>query len=229
MPNEINERSMDSVVERLLQHCKNKDKFKKNANNIATGGEDHKDYTDKGIKRSRVSGKKYIESVFVNSAAAGSNFSCCVFDGCNIVNANFQECSFIHSSIINNSDYKPIVSSNFNESLFADEFEIENICFQHSVFYNTAFITGIIRNTTFYSCTLEGTTFSNVEFENVKFSDLNIDYAIFENVKMTNVILPFSQICYTFGLLSYLGTTSDEVYITSVSNKNGYISKELPV
>jgi uncharacterized protein YjbI with pentapeptide repeats len=226
MLNEINERSMDSAIESLSQHCKNKDKFNKNANSIAIGGEDHKDYTNKGIRRSRVSGKKYRESVFINSAAAGSNFCCCEFDGCNIVNANFQECSFINSTIVNSFENNPIVSSNFNDSLFADKFKIENTYFKHSVFYNTAFLEGLVRNTTFYSCTLEGTTFSNVEFENVKFSDLNIDYAIFEDVKMTNVILPFSQICYTFGLLSYLGTTSDEVYITSASSKNGYISKD---
>lgn len=226
MPYELPENSLDYTIQVLLQHCKNKEKFKKDVNQIAISGEDHKDYTNKGIKRSRVSEKKFIHSIFKNSAAAGSNFYACTFDNCQFINANFQECSFIKSGITNNTNDTPIIHSNFNESLFSDKFVLENTYFKHSVFYNTAFIGGKIENTTFYSCTLEGTTFSNVEMKNVQFTDLNIDYAVFENVKMENVILPFSQICYTFGLLTYLRDTTDKVFITSAATKNGYISKQ---
>lgn len=225
MAYELSEQSLDYTVEVLLQHCKNKQKFKKDANKVAAGGIDHSDYTNKGIRRSRISGKKFLQSIFKNSAAAGSNFYNCTFDNCQIINANFQECSFIKGKIINNPKTTPIIHSNFNESLFADDFLLKNNYFEHSVFYNTAFIGGKISNTTFYSCTLEGTIFSDVLMENVHFTDLNIDYAVFENVKMHNVILPFSQICYTFGLLSYLEKTTDEVFITSAANENGYISK----
>lgn len=222
----LSENSLDYTIETLLQHCKNKQKFKKNANQLETSGEDHNDYTNKGIKRSKVNEKIYKQSIFKNSAAAGSNFLSCTFDNCQFINANFQECSFIKSHIINNAKTSSIIHSNFNESLFSDGFVLKNVYFEHSVFYNTAFIEGIIEDTTFYSCTLEGATFSNIKMKNVKFTDLNIDYAVFENVKMQNVILPFSQICYTFGLLSYLNNTTDEVYITSAANENGYISKE---
>lgn len=221
----LSENTIDYTIEVLLRHCKNKQKFKKDIHITATGGIDTQDYTNKGIRRSRVNGKKFMASIFKNSAAAGSNFYNCTFDKCQIINANFQECSFIKSNIINNLDNMSIVHSNFNESLFSDDFSLENICFEHSVFYNTAFIGGMFENITFYSCTLEGTVFSNVTMKNVEFSDLNIDYAVFENVTMQNVVLPFSQICYTFGLLSYLKNTTDEVYVTSASNKNGFISK----
>ena len=88
MPNELSEKSIDDTIQILLRHCKNKEKFRKDANQIATNGEDHKDYTNKGIKRSRVSGKKYIHSIFKNSAAAGSNFYACVFDN------NIPTCSY---------------------------------------------------------------------------------------------------------------------------------------
>lgn len=225
MAYELFEQSLDNAIETLLHHCKNKQKFKKDANKVASGGIDHNDYTNKGIRRSRISGKKFIQSIFKNSAAAGSNFYDCIFDNCQIINANFQECSFIKSKIINHSTSSPIIHSNFNESLFSDDFVLENNYFEHSVFYNTAFIGGEIANTTFYSCTLEGATFSDVSMENVHFTDLNIDYAVFENVKMHNVVLPFSQICYTFGLLPYLKNTTDEVFITSAANDNGYITK----
>lgn len=226
MQYDISECSLDDVIEILLRHCKNKQRFAKDANKIAVGGTNQKDYTNKGLRRSRISGKIFLNAIFKNSAAAGSNFYNCSFDKCQIINANFQECSFIKSSFINCPKEAPIIHSNFNESLFTDDFIIDNNYFKHSVFYNTAFINGQISNTTFYSCTLEGTVFSNILMENVYFEDLNIDYAVFENVKMRNVILPFSQICYTFGLLNYLKNTSDEVFITSVANKNGYISKE---
>lgn len=226
MENELLEQSLDYTLEVLLRHCKNKQKFKRDANKIATGGIDHGDYTNKGIRRSRISGKKFEQAIFINSAAAGSNFYDCTFDKCQIINANFQECSFIKSQIINNPEDMPIVHSNFNESLFADKFVLENNYLRHSVFYNTAFIGGIISNTTFYSCTLEGATFSDIVMEEVRFTDLNIDYAVFENMKMHNVILPFSQICYTFGLLPYLQKTTDKVYVTSAANENGCISKD---
>lgn len=226
MSTELSENSLDNTIQVLLQHCKNKERFKKDSFKVATGSEDSKDYTNKSIRRSRFSQKKFVKSIFKNSAATGSSFCTCVFDSCPIINANFQECAFINSSIINNPKELSITHSNFNESLFSDNFFIENTYFEHSVFYQTAFIGGEIKNTTFYSCTLEGTTFSNVVMDTVQFTDLNIDYAVFENVQMNNVILPFSQICYTFGLLSYLNDTTDEVYITSVANENGYITKD---
>ena len=225
MTYKLSEQSLDHAIEVLLLHCKNKQKFKKDANRIATGGVDCNDYTNKGIRRSRISGKEFRQAIFKNSAAAGSNFHDCIFDNCQIINANFQECSFIKGKILNNPQDNPITHSNFNESLFADDFAIENSYFEHSVFYNTAFIKGQFLNTRFYSCTLEGTTFSDVLMDGVQFTDLNIDYAVFENIRMHNVILPFSQICYAFGLLSYLQNTTDKVFITSAANENGYISK----
>lgn len=226
MKYELSDQSLDYTIKTLLQHCKNKQKFRKDANKITSGGIDHSNYTNKGIRRSKISGKQFIQSIFKNSAAAGSNFFDCIFDRCQIINANFQECSFIKCKIINNSKEISIIHSNFNESLFADNFVLDNNYFEHSVFYNTTFLGGKILNTVFYSCTLEGATFSDVLMENVRFTDMNIDYALFENVKMHNVILPFSQICYTFGLLPYLKETSDQIYITSASNEQGYISKD---
>lgn len=226
MLNELSENSLENTIHILLQHCKNKEKFKIDSFKVATGSENSKDYTNKGIRRARFSQKKFLKSIFKNSAAAGSSFCSCTFDSCQIINANFQECAFIGTGIINNPIELPITHSNFNESLFSDEFFIENAYFEHSVFYQTAFIGGQIKNTTFYSCTLEGTTFSDVIMDTVQFTDLNIDYAVFENIQMHNVILPFSQICYTFGLLSYLHNTTDEVYITSAANENGYITKD---
>ncbi len=225
MSYELTDETLDYTIDNLLMHCKNKKRFSKDSNRILIGGEDCHDYTNKSLRRTKAREKDYIQSVFINSAAAGSRFHLCSFEKCTFVNANFQECSFSNSSIKNNIEDNAISYCNFNDSLFSDKFLLSNTHFKHSVFYNSAFINGKIENTTFFSCTLEGTTFSNVEMENVIFTDLNIDYSIFENMKMKNVILPFSQICYTFGLLSYLRNTKDEVYITSVSNSKGYISK----
>ena len=83
-----------------------------------------------------------------------------------------------------------------------------------------------MKNIVFYSSTLEDTIFSNVSMDTIRFSDLNIDFSVFDNVHMNDVILPFSQICFSFGLLSYLMETDDKVYITSIKNNNGYILKE---
>lgn len=221
--NNISPCTLEESIEELQKHCKNKNKFKKDGS-VLIGVISSADYSGKSLKRTRASETVFDQCVFVNSAAAGSNFHACIFDKCKINNANFQECSFTQSKILGDVPNKHISNSNFNDSLFSDRFIIENSYFEHSVFYNTAFIDGKIVNSTFYSCTLEAALFSCVSIENVKFTDLNIDYATFENVKMDNVILPFSQICYAFGLLTYLSKTKDNVYITSYCSENGIIS-----
>ena len=216
--------NLECSIDKLLNHSKNKSKFKKNPFFISTGGLDSSDYTGKSIKRSKFSQKHFQNTKFINSAAAGSDFGNCFFEECEFKNANFQECTFSNGSLINCSEKNSIINCNFNNSLFTNNFLLENLYFEHSVFQNTAFINGEIRDTTFYSSTLEDTLFSNVSFRNVFFNDLNIDYSVFQDIHMDNVILPFSQICFTFGLLPYLMNTKDNVYITSVANTNNRIS-----
>lgn len=218
--------SLEQSIEKLLEHSKNKSKFLKNPFMTSVGGTDCSNYTNKSIKRSKFAQKEFYGTIFKNSAAAGSNFTRCKFDNCKFDNANFQECTFMHCNIQNNSKNSPITNSNFNRSLFSDNFNMSSVYFQHSIFRQTAFIDGTIQNTTFYSSTLEDTVFSNVVMDFVRFTDLNIDYSAFTNVHMDDVILPFSQICFSFGLLSYLLKTDDNVSVTSAKNDNGYISKE---
>ena len=217
---------MEHSIEKLLEHSKNKNKFRINPFLASTGGRDCSDYTNKSIKRSKFAQKIFYGTTFKNSAAAGANFVHCTFDNCKFINANFQECTFLECNIKNNSINNPVTNSNFNRSLFSNSFHIKNTYFQHSIFRQTAFLDGILQNTTFYSSTLEDTLFFNVFMDSVRFNDLNIDYSVFTNVHMNDVILPFSQICFTFGLLPYLMKTDDNVYITSAQNDNGYISKE---
>lgn len=219
-------KKLEQSIERLLEHSKNKSKFRKNPFLASVGGTDCSDYSNKGIKRSRFSQKNFCKAMFRNSAAAGSIFTHCEFNNCVFSNANFQECTFTNCNIQNNTADNPITNSNFNRSLFSNNFNMLNTDFQHSIFRQTAFIDGTMQNITFYSSTLEDAIFSNVIMDTIRFSDLNIDYSVFSNVHMNNVILPFSQICFSFGLLAYLMKTDDNVYVTSVKNNHGYISKE---
>ena len=216
---------LNQAVDSLLKYCKNKSKFKAFPFIIAVGGSDHADYTGKSIKRSKFNQKKFQGSIFKNTAAAGSVFQTCMFDHCVIANANFQECLFPSAKILNHLKDFAVINSNFNQSLFNDNFLIKNVEFEHSVFQKTAFINGEITDTSFYSSTLEDTLFSHVTMSHVRFNDLNIDYAEFNNVKMNDVVLPFSQICFTYGLLSYLLTTNDTVYITSSNSPEGRMGK----
>lgn len=221
--NSIDDIRFNLSIERLSEHAKNKNKFRANPILTSVGGIDSGDYTGKSIRRSQISRKKFYSTKFINSTAAGSTFTCCKFNNCEIKNANFQECTFWQNKFINHIKENAISHTNFNRSLFSNNFSINNVFFEHTIFRQTAFIDGKLKNTTFYSSTLEDTVFSNVIMEKVKFNDLNIDYSIFENVTMDNVILPFSQICFTFGLLPYLLSTKDNVYITSAQNNKGVI------
>lgn len=217
---------VDSSIEILLSHCKNKKRFKRNPYTISIGGIDSSDYTNKSMRRSKFNGKQFPETKFLNSASAGSLFANCKFLNCTFKNANFQECMFLTSTIENNLKENSIEHCNFNQSLFSDQFEIKDVLFEHSVFQGTAFIDGLIKDTTFFSSTLVDALFSKVTMESVLFNDLNIDYATFENVTLNDVVLPFSQICFTFNLLSYLSQTEDAVYITSVQKESGYMNKQ---
>ncbi len=221
----LNEKSLDDSIRVLLKHSKNKTRFKRNPFYVSVGGTDSADYTSKSLRRSNFSQKIFDHTIFNNCGTAGAHFSSCQFNKCQFKNANFQESTFSGGIIQHNTDENPITNSNFNHSLFTNKFEIKNVLFEHCVFQGTAFIDCSIKNTTFWSSTLEDTLFSNVTMEKVKFSDLNIDYAVFENVRMHQVILPFSQICFSFGLLPYLLSTTDEVYITSANTDIGYMSK----
>ncbi len=222
----LDDKKLEQSIEKLLVHSKNKKKFCKAPFLTSVGGTDCSDYTNRSIKRSRFAQKIFRETKFKNSAAAGSNFTHCKFYNCEFINANFQECTFIECNVQKNTIDNPITHSNFNRSLFSNDFVISDLYLQHSIFRQTAFIDGIMQNVTFYSSTLEDTIFSNIIMDSIRFSDLNIDYSIFNNVTMNNVILPFSQICFSFGLLTYLMETKDKVYVTSVKNSNGSISKE---
>ena len=217
---EINE-----SIERLLEHSKNKKKFRKDPFLLSTGGIDCANYKGQSIKRSKFSQKRFNGSIFENSTAAGSNFTYCKFENCKFINANFQECTFKQCNISYNTTDNPIINSNFNRSLFSDGFSMKDVCFHHSILRQTAFVDGVMENMTFYSSTLEDTVFSNVIMKNVRFDDLNIDYSVFSNNYMDNVTLPFSQVCFSFGLLSYMMKSDGKIYITSAKNDTGRISK----
>ncbi|WP_304425143.1 pentapeptide repeat-containing protein, partial [Romboutsia ilealis] len=210
-------------IQKLSEHAKNKNKFRKDPILTSTGGIDSSDYTNKSLRRSQVSQKTFYNTKFINSTAAGSTFMHCTFDNCEIINANFQECAFGKNEFKNINKENPITHSNFNRSLFSNDFSISDVDFQHSIFRQAAFINGSLKNIVFYSSTLEDTVFSNVSMEKVRFNDLNIDYSIFDNIRADNVIFPFSQVCFTFGLLPYLMTTKDHIFITSAQNSEGFI------
>lgn len=221
-----NNTKLERSIEVLSEHSKNKSRFRKNPFITAVGGTDCSNYTGKSIRRSKFAHKNFSKTMFMNSAAAGSSFSNCSFDECGFINANFQECTFINCTIQKNINNNVIAHCNFDRSLFSDDFRLFEIEFQHSIFRQTAFVNGTIQDVTFFSSTLQDTIFSNVILNGVRFNDLNIDYSVFDNVHMDNVILPFSQICFTFGLLSYLMSTQEDVYITSVKNSSGKICKD---
>ena len=106
---ELTDETLEHSIEVLLKHCKNKKRFSKDNNQISVGGKDCSDYTNKSLRRSRANEKKYLESIFRNSAAAGSNFYRCTFENCRFINANFQECSFNCSNILYNVENNEVI------------------------------------------------------------------------------------------------------------------------
>lgn len=128
---------------------------------------------------------------------------------------------------------------------------IDNCYFENCTLNNSNFSNSYISNTKWKNCDLNGlnisasylkncvlsgklskpgnlteTHFESVEINNVRFTNLNLEYALFENIKTNNTVLPFSQIPYIFGGIDYLLNTNDNVRISSHINQIDSISTD---
>lgn len=190
---------------------------------IAIGAKYSGDYSRKSIKRSNLTKCQFENANFTRVAATGSKFLNSDFIDCIINNANFQYCDFSGTSMTSISDKCLIEGSNFSESIFSNstlkQIVIMGCSFSQVLFYNT-----VINNCNISSTTFENATFINSEFKNLELRNLNLEYAEFINVKMDNVILPFAQMPYTFGGLTYLFETKDNVFLSSKINSEKKIN-----
>lgn len=178
------------------------------------------------ITHSRFHDCTFICIDFRKAAVTGSIFERCTFDKCNLDNADFEFCEFRNCEIIIDT----INGCSFNNSnFFVTDFK--NILFDSCTFTGAYFEQSDIIKTTIEYSTLEGTCFNNCKFKNLDWRDINLEYVEFIEPSMDNVVLPFFQIPYMFGILKYLANTKDEVRIsndTSDISLDTYFEQGIP-
>ena len=212
------EEEYQEVIEQLCSHMKNKEYFLHN-----------RQVMYKGIK---------IKSDFSTKNLNHSHFIDCIFDGCNLDSASFLDSRFISCKFINCN----LKATNFHCSLFCDVSFNSNCIFDgtklsacklvkclfngcnlNSVALDeTLFDNCLISDAFWYANSTYLCKFSNTSFTNIKFRNMNLEFAIFENIHMNKMKLPFPTIPYIFGGFQYLQSTSDCVNVTSQHDiKNG--------
>lgn len=142
---------------------------------------------------------KFLNTNITHSEFSNGTFDNCYFENCQLNNSNLSNCY------------------------------IRNTCWMNCELSGLNLSSSYLKN-----CKFEGefskpgnmneTHFESVEIDHVRFTNLNLEYSYFSNMKMNNVILPFSQIPYIFGGIDYLLHTNDRVRISSHINKTNSIS-----
>ena len=155
---------------------------------------------------------------FTEAGFPSSIFMDCKFINCKFEYSNFQFCDF------RNCSFEYIKPENINCIIFTKSLFTNNI-FKNIIFKSANFCDCVITNSIFNSCKFISvattqTIFQGVTFKNLKFRSQNFDYAIFNEIKMINSVLPFPTIPFIFNGIKYLQETEDNVLITSYDNEN---------
>lgn len=208
----------NDALGRILKHKQSIIKFKsilESAHGVTLNG----DYT-----LARISHNYFTNCTFDSASLQGAAGTGSIFNDVNFLNTNIVDAGFSNSTI-------------------------DNCYFENCKLNNSNLSNSYISNTDWKDCELNGLNlsssylkkckisgefskpgnmneahFDSFEIENVRFTNLNLEYSFFDNMKMNNVILPFSQIPYIFGAIEYLLNTKDDVRISSHINKIDSIS-----
>lgn len=170
-------------------------------------------FEDVSLTHSRFHNCTFNKVNFKRAAVTGSIFEGCTFNECNFDGADLEFCEFRSCKI----NIPRIDGCSFNNSNLIKT-NLKNMDFIGCTFTEAFFEESEIKNVKIQFCTLEGAYLKECKFFDLDWRELNLEYSDFEKPQMKNVVLPFFQIPYIFGILDYISNTSDEVYISNNSD-----------
>lgn len=154
------------------------------------------------------------ESDWSGLSGNGCRFTKCDFFTNVIYNSALQHALF-DKAIFYNCNFK---GSNFAYSIFTwsqlKKCPIEGCAFTGAIFNHVTLKDSKITQSNFELC-----KFQNTRFINMDLSNLTLKYTFFYNVSMDNVILSFMQLPYSFGGMTYIFNTKDDVKISTTNPK----------
>lgn len=219
-PFEVSEDALQDSLEILSKHtdeANNGRAFLKGTHARYSG-----DYSKLSMKRSFLKDCACEDADFDSVAFTGSQFQEVTFSGCNFANASIDFTLFYRCKLASDTGKTELLNSNLtNSNIISCTLAEVDVC--KSVLSNSLF-----KNTTFSKCSIQYSTFENTSFHHCRFvdmelRDLNLDFSEFLYPTFENVVLPFSQVPYTFGLLQSLREAGRNIWISSKQN-NGKIS-----
>lgn len=218
-PFEVSEETLRNCSQVLSNHtdaANNGTAFLKGIRALYSG-----DYSGLSLKRSLLKDCKCESANFNSAAFTGSQFQGVTFTNCNFANAAVDFSLLYGCKILSDEGEIALLNSNFSNTNLISCI-LSDVAIHKSVLSNSLF-----KDTTFSKCSIqyssfENTTFQHCHFFNMELCDLNLDFSEFLYSSFENVILPFSQIPYTFGLLQTLRELRQEIWVSS--KKYGKIS-----
>lgn len=176
-----------------------------------------KDYSYLSMKRSQLQNCKCIDAIFKSTALTGSNFLNTVFQNCYFPNVSMDFCLFYDCDLISKKEDCSIINANLGNTNIVMS-RMKNLHIKTSTITNSLF-----DKSTFDACKIEYSSFENTIFHHCTFKrmelrNLNLEFTEFIEPSFCDVVLPFAQIPYAFGLLNSLKEHPQDVWISSEGN-----------
>lgn len=217
---EYTEKDFQLATERILRHQQSVIKFSSALSGV-NGAILNGKYTLARVSHSYFSNCSFQDAFLDRVAGPGSIFSHVDFENTDLSSSGFQN-STITFCKFKNSNLKGCNMSN----CYVSDTEWINCNLQGynlsgSYLKNCAILHNISNPGNLGDC-----YFDEVYFEGHRLTNMNLEFSHFKAVKMDRVILPFSQMPYIFGGLTYLLNTDDSISISSHINTEDSISVE---
>lgn len=218
VPLEYTEKEFQAATERILRHQQSVIKFGSSLS-AASGAIFDGDYTLGRISHSYFSDCTFENASLIKVAGPGSIFSHVNFKKTDLSNSGFQNSTLTYCKYedcnIKSSNMSNCYMSNTNWI----DCDLQGLNLSGSYLKGCSFCHNKSNPGNLGDCYL-----NKVHFEDHRLTNMNLEFSHFEKVTMKNVILPFSQMPYIFGGLTYLLNTNDFIRISSHVNDKDSIS-----
>ena len=174
------------------------------------------DYSFFSLKRSRLTHCICDHADFTATSFSGSTFQETQFQNCNFCNASLDFCLFYKCSLESDNEKYGIISANLGNSNIIES-RINNLSVLKSTVSNVLFEDTIFQGVKIKYSSFENSVFRNCRFENMELRNLNLEYVEFIAPQFDNVVVPFAQIPYIFGLLPHMQDDNDLLWISSTN------------
>lgn len=217
---EYTEKDFQTATERILRHQQSVIKFGSSLSG-ANGAIFNGKYTLGRVSHSYFSDCLFQDAFLNKVAGPGSIFSHVNFENTDLSSSSFQN-STITFCKYENCNLK---SCNMSSCYISDtewiDCNLQGFNLSGSYLKNCSILHNKSNPSNLGDC-----YFDKVFFEGHRLTNMNLEFSHFKAVTMEDVVLPFSQMPYIFGGLTYLINTRDNISISSHINEQDCISVE---